>query len=440
MKKAFLIPALLFLIRTLCFAEDSLAAKLDNLMSEYNKQELFSGVVMLAKDGAPVYEKAFGYADWENKIPNNTETLFNIASIGKMFTHQIILQLEKEGKLKTSDRLSKYLSIFPEETGDKITIQMLLEMKAGLGDCLGSPEFQRNFEKYKTVNDFLDLIKTEPLLFEPGTGQQYSNSGYIVLGGVIEKATGKSYAENLEERFLIPLGMNNSYYKQIGDNVRRCATGTRITFSGKKIGMPQRFTPSPAGGLFMNAGDLLKFDNETRKKGLLGLGKRAGGTPEWNSVLAQYDNKYSLIILSNFGLAAEEVEKRFSKIMEGKDYPKPEVTMNTKLYNILKDNGLGELRAKFKDILNDYNEEYSDIPLNMFGYELMQDGEIDLAIEVFKLNTELFPDIPNVWDSLGEAYMNKGDKKLAITNYKKVLELDPQNGNAKKMIEKLEKK
>ncbi len=440
MRKLVYVLALLSMSSCSCLAADKFAEKLDELMNKYDNIGMFSGVVLLARDGAPVYEKAFGYADWEKKIPNTTETLFNIASIGKMFTHETILQLEKEGKLKTSDPLSKYLSIFSKETGDKITIQMLIDMKAGLGDCLRSPEYQRNFDKYKTVDDFLELIKTQPLLFEPGTGQQYSNSGFIVLGGVIEKVTGKSYAENLKERFFIPLGMNNSYFKQPGDILQGSATGTRVKFSGEKISLPDRSNTSPAGGLFMNAEDLLKFDNEVRRSGLLKLATRAGGTPLWNSILAQYDNGYSLIVLSNIGLTAEEVAKRFRKIIEGKDYPQPDVTMNMRLYKILKEEGTGELAKKFEDVLKEYNEKYVDIHLNIFGYELMQDGEIDYAIEVFKLNTELFPKVPNVWDSLGEAYMKKGDKSIAIENYKKVLELDPNNQNAKKMIEQLESK
>jgi CubicO group peptidase (beta-lactamase class C family) len=438
MRRIIYVVALLLINSHLCFPADNLTDKLDELMNKYDKIGMFSGVVLLAKDGEPVYEKAFGYADWNKKIPNTTETLFNIASIGKMFTHEMILQLEQESKLKTSDPLSKYLTIFPEETGNKITIQMLIDMKAGLGDCLRSPEFLKNFKKYKTVDDFLELIKTQPLLYEPGTSRQYSNSGFIVLGGVIEKVTGKSYAENLKERFFIPLGMNNSYYKQFGDNVSGCASGTRITFTGEKISVPDFGMPSPAGGLFMNAEDLLKFDNEVRKSGLLKLATRAGGTPVWNSILAQYDNGYSLIILSNFGLDAEEVAKRFNYIMKGKEYPEPNVTMNMRLYKILKENGTDELEKKFKDVLKDYNEKYIDVHLNIFGYELMQDGKIDLAIEVFKLNAKLFPKVPNVWDSLGEAYMKNGDKSLAIENYKKVLELEPNNQHAKMMLDKLE--
>jgi CubicO group peptidase (beta-lactamase class C family) len=420
------------------FADDY-ADKLDELMLKFDKIGMFSGVVMLAKDGKPVYEKAFGYADWESKTPNTSATLFNIGSINKMFTHSIINQLENEGKLKKSDNLGKYIKLYNDERDDKITIQMLIEMKAGLNDYLRNPEYYGNIEKFKTVNDYLEIIKNEPLLFEPGTGQEYSNSGYAVLGGVIEKVTGKSYVENLKERFFIPLGMNNTYYRQIGDNISGCATGTMITFNGKKIGEPFHSMPSPAGGLFMTIGDMLKFDNELRRTGIMSLGSRAGGTQVWNSVLAQYSDGYSLIILSNFNRAAEEVEMRFRKIFKGESYPEPDISMEMKLYKILSENGADELGKRLKDLVAENDMEYRPAHLNQFGYGLMQEGELDKAIEVFILNTKLFPNAPNVWDSLGEAYMNKGDKEKAVANYKKVLEMDPGNQNAKKMLEKLSK-
>lgn len=427
----------LIVISGSCYASDDYSQKLDELMGKFDKAGLFSGVVMLAKDGAPVYEKAFGCADWNNKIPNTTSTLFNIGSINKIFTHAIINQLQNEGKLKTSDKLSQYLKLYNDERDDKITIDMLIDMKAGLNDYLRNPQFNRNIESFKTVDDFLSLIKNEPLLFEPGTGQEYSNSGYVVLGGIIEKVTGKSYADNIKERFLVPLDMRNTVYRQIGDDISSAASGTRILYSGKKISEPFHSMPSPAGGLFMTVGDLLKLDNELRKTGIVKSGIRAGGTPGWNAILAQYDNGYSLIILSNYTRAAEEVEMRFRSIMKGEQYPEPDITMEMKMYDILINNGVEGLKNNLKDLLEKNDMLYRDVHLNMFGYALMEEGETELALKVFTLNTELFPAVPNVWDSLAEAYMKMGNKEMASANYKKVLELDPANENAKNMLDKL---
>ncbi len=419
------------------FADD-FVDKLDKIVNEYNDIGMFSGNVLLAKDGNILYEKQFGYADWDKKTPVTSETLFRIGSLNKMFTHGMIKQLENEGKLSLSDQLSKYLDIYPKETGDKITIKMLLEMKAGLGDYLNDPAYGQNIRNIKTVNDYLDIIKNEPLLFDPGTGQEYSNSGYVVLGGIIEKVTGKSYVDNLKERFIEPLGMTNTHYLLIGETVPNMSNGTRISFSGNKINSKFPEQPSPAGGMYSNARDLLKFDQSLRKTGLISLGIRAGGTQVWNSVLAQMKDGYTVIINSNFGQIADGIINRFEDAVNGKEYPKPDITMEMKMYEILTNGGIGELERSLKQVLESNGMLYNDMHLNFFGYELMSDEKLDEAIEVFKLNVKLFPDEPNVYDSMGEAYMNAGKKDLAIANYKKVLELSPNNPNAKQMLEKLQ--
>jgi tetratricopeptide (TPR) repeat protein len=402
------------------------------------KLQIFSGVVLVPKDGEPVYKKAFGYSDWTSKTDNNTSTLFNICSIGKVFTHAIILQLANESKLNLSDALNKYITVFPDEIAGKITIDMIIEMKAGFGDYLNDPGYNKNREKFKTVNDYLELIKNEPMLFEPGTNREYSNSGYAVLGGIIENVTGKSYAENLKERFFNPLGMKDTYYKQMEDNLSNCASGTRILFNGNKKSGMMEASPSPAGGIYTNADDLLKFDNELRKTKIFGsFIKRAGGTPFWNSVLIEKDEHYTIIILANFTRVSEEMYRRINAILDGKPYPEPELPADMQNYKIMKEQGAEGLEKNLKNVLESNNIEYDDMYLNMFGYGLMENGELDMAIEVFKLNAKLFPGIANVFDSLGEAYMNKGNKELAIENYKKVVELQPGNKHAKEMLDKL---
>lgn len=437
MKIKFFLKVLFFAVLINNILADEYSDKLDKIVNEYNSIGMFSGNVLIAKDGNIVYEKQFGYADWEKKTPVTSETLFRIGSLNKVFTHAMIKQLEKENKLSLDDPLSKHLELYPAEIGNKITIKMLIEMKAGLGDYGRNPAFNSDRGRFKTVSDFLEIIKDEPLLFEPGMGQEYSNSGYVVLGGIIEKVTGKSYTENLKERLLTPLGMSNTHYLLIGEMVPNMAKGTRITFSGEKMNSPFMEQPSPAGGMFSNAQDLLKLDSYLQQTGLIPQGIRAGGTPVWNSVLAQMKDGYTVIINSNFGQVADEIIMRFEDAVNGREYPKPDVTMEMKMYNILKNEGIVKLESSLKDLLEAYGMLYNDRHLNFFGYELMNDSKLDEAIEVFKLNAKLFPGEPNVWDSLAEAYMNKGENELAINNYKKVLELAPNNPNAKKMLEKL---
>jgi len=437
MKLNLLIKFLFFAVFINNIIADEYADKLDKIVNEYNNLGMFSGNVLVAKDGNIVYEKQFGYADWEKKTPVTTETLFRIGSLNKMFTNGMIMQLEKEGKLSVNDNLGKFIKLYGDERDDKINIKMLLEMKAGLGDYLNDPEYMQNIRNVKTVNDFLAIIKNEKLLFEPGTGQEYSNSGYVVLGGIVEKVTGKSYSDNLKERFIEPLSMTKTHYLLMGETVPNMSIGTRISFDGSKKNSNFPEQTSPAGGMYSTAQDLLKFDQYLRRTGLISPGIRAGGTQVWNSVFAQLKDGYTVIINSNFGQVADEIIMRFEDAVKGKDYPKPDITMEMKMYDILKNGGIEKLEDSLKQILEANGMLYNDRHLNFFGYELMNDNLLDDAIEVFKLNAKLFPGVPNVWDSLAEAYMNKGENKLAIDNYKKVLELDPENQNTRKMLEKL---
>jgi CubicO group peptidase (beta-lactamase class C family) len=418
---------------------DDVAAKLESLMNRYDELGIFSGTVLLAKDDYVLYKKAFGYSDWEKQVSNSTETNFFLASITKAFTHTIIWQLEKEGKLSYDDPLDKYLDLYPDETGKKITIRMLLDMKAGLGNYLLDPNFFNDRARFKSVSDFLNIIKNEPLLFEPGTGKQYSNSGYVVLGGIIEKITGKSYEDNLKERIFEPLKMTGTYYYHPDIKYSNNSIGAVISFSGKKRNATGSSpTASPAGGIYSNPDDMLKFAEMLRQTNIFGNPAiLAGGTPGWNSILGLYQDGYTLIVLSNFGKMAEEVESRVRAMIKGIQYPEPRLPPQMNFYETIKEKGIEYFKENLKEIFRQNFLEFNDSHLNMFGYDLMSEGELDLAIEVFKINAEYFPDIPNVYDSLGEAYMNKGEKQLAVENYEKVLQMMPGNQNAKQKLEEL---
>src|SRR6185503_20151257 len=193
-------------------SESVVAAKTDSLLSDAYAKGIFSGIVLIAHNGKEIYFNQLGFADWNTKRPLNRKTLFNIGSLNKQFTEEMIHQLVSEKKLAYDDLLSTYLDLYPGGPGTKITIQQLLDMKAGLGDYLNDQEFIKiRFDNF-SLGKLLDIIRKEPLLFEPGTGQEYSNSGYVVLGAVIEKVTGKSYEENLFTRIMNPLGLQNMYY------------------------------------------------------------------------------------------------------------------------------------------------------------------------------------------------------------------------------------
>lgn len=420
-------------------------SKVDSLLEDVYSRGIYSGQVIISHQGEEVYFKQHGYADWHTSRMMDKNTLFNIGSLNKQFTEEIIHQLVEEHKLNYQDKISKYLDLFPEETGNKITIQQLLDMRAGLGDYLRNPKFRMLSEKDFSVSQLVDIIKDEPLLYEPGTGQEYSNSGYVVLGALIEKISGKSYEENLKERIFKPVGLGNVYYTmaQKAKQVNR-AHGHLIDFDGNKESMDDISCSTPAGGLYMNIGSLLKFV-EAKRQGHLPSGKKygsgmfAGGTEVWNSSIFFHEKSgFCFVVLANTGDIADELAPRINSILKGEPIPPVELPFNLLLYKLIQEKGIDYVKNNVEKLAMQARLPYDDRFLNYFGYQFLKANKIDLAINLFEINISLFPKVPNTYDSLAEAYLVKGDKTNALKYYKMEAEMIPENKKLKALILDLE--
>lgn len=419
--------------------------KLDSLLSDAYDKGIFTGQVIISHQGEEVYYKQHGYADWNTSRTMDKNTLFNIGSLNKQFTEEIIHQLVEEHKLNYQDKISKYLDLFHAETGNKITIQQLLDMRAGLGDYLRNPKFRMLSENDFSVSQLVDIIKDEPLLYEPGTGQEYSNSGYVVLGALIEKISGKSYEENLKERIFKPVGLGNVYYTmaQKSKQINR-AHGHWIDFDGNKESMDDISCSTPAGGLYMNIGSLLKFV-EAKRQGNLPSGKKygsgmfAGGTEVWNSSIFFHEKSgFCFVVLANTGDIADELAPRINSILKGEPIPPVELPFNLLLYKIVRERGIDYVKNNVEKLAMQARLPYDDRFLNYFGYQFLKANKIDLAINLFEINVSLFPKVPNTYDSLAEAYLVKGDKANALKYYKMEAEMIPENKKLKALILDLE--
>jgi CubicO group peptidase (beta-lactamase class C family) len=192
--------------------EAAFAKKFDQELSAAAKKNLFSGVVAIAKGGRIFFEKAYGPADRDHDVANRTDTRFNMASANKMFTAVAIAQLVERGKLSFDDTLDKYLDaswLSPDLLG-KIRIEHLLSHTSGLGSYF-SPEFDRASRTlYRSVDDFKPLVVRSTLAFEPGSAWAYSNTGFLLLGAVIEKVSGGTYFDFVRDNILKPAGMNST--------------------------------------------------------------------------------------------------------------------------------------------------------------------------------------------------------------------------------------
>ena len=207
MKKIFVICLQFYFVTASIYSYgQSKSIPADNELIKLNKEGLFNGSVLVAKNGEIIYQKKVGFADKEHKVPIVADTRFELASISKTFTAILILQLVENGKIKLDAKISDYIPEFARNDSGEITIHHLLSHTSGIQDFVG---LNCDFASW-TKKDFLEGLQKTPISFKPGSRFQYASSTYILLRFIIEKVTGKTYEANLSEHILKVAGMTNS--------------------------------------------------------------------------------------------------------------------------------------------------------------------------------------------------------------------------------------
>ncbi|MDQ3020739.1 MAG: serine hydrolase [Bacteroidota bacterium] len=440
------------------------AQKIDELIKKYNEYNQFNGSVLVAENGKIILEKGYGYADIEWKIPNSPETKFRLASVTKQFTAMLTMQLVEQGKIKLDGKITDYLSYYPNNDGKKVTIHNLLSHTSGIPNMTEDPDVMRkNIRNHFEVKELVVNFCSKDVEFEPGTKWRYNNSGYVILGAIIEEVTGKKYEDVLNENILIPLDMTNSGYDHTSEIIENRASGYDQSPAGyTNTRFLDMSIPYSAGSMYSTVKDLFKWDRalysdrlvsedtkqkiftnyihdygygwEIRNVALGNINKNiishSGDIFGFSTMITRYPNDNNCIILLSNSSSAniEDLNEGISEILYDQPYKMPRRSLSEILYRSLSEKKTSDAVAEFNELRKNKTEYYADEnEINLMGYNLLNDGKIDDAIEVFKLNVENFPDSFNVYDSLGEAYMKKGDKELAIKNYKKSIELNPQN-------------
>ena len=292
--------------------QSQLVSRLTKSVDSLARVGEFSGVVVLARDGNPVYQTAVGFADRERRISNNLETAFNLGSINKVFTQIAILQLAAAGKLNLDSTIAKYWPDYPnQDVARRVTIRQLMRHTSGIGGNIFAAPSGGTRHDVRRLQDYLPLFVNEPLQFEPGTKNAYSNAGYIVLGLLIERLSGQDYYSYVREHIFAPAGMTRTAsfppdslppntalgYTRGGEDAPATAPLHANTEE-----LPGR--GSSAGGGYSTAQDLLKFLQALREKRIAnglpaGLGI-AGGAPGINAIVeGDLPGRYDLIVLSN---------------------------------------------------------------------------------------------------------------------------------------------
>jgi len=236
------------------------AAQIDAVVKQYYKPNEPGAVVLVAKDGKTIFRKAYGLADAAKGTPMTPDMQLRLGSITKQFTSTAILLLVDEGKIKLDDDITRFFPDYPTR-GKRITVAHLLNHTSGIVSYTSKPEFGAHLAEDIPVGDMIDSFKNDPLQFEPGAAHKYNNSGYFLLGAIIEKVSGQRYADFLAQRIFTPLGMNDTAYegKERGTAIR--APGHTRSAAGfapsAVISMSQ---PYAAGALVSTVDDLARWD------------------------------------------------------------------------------------------------------------------------------------------------------------------------------------
>lgn len=325
------------------------STELDKLVQATADGKTFMGSVLVVKDGKPLLDKAYGYANLEWMQPNTTDTKFRLGSVTKQFTAAAILLLEERGKLKLDDPVKTYVTNAPA-AWDKVTIFHLLTHTAGIPNFTGFPDYASTQTVPATPEQLVARFRDKPLEFQPGEKWNYSNSGYALLGYVIEKASGQSYAEFLQQNIFTPLAMKDTGYDNHSMILAKRASGYTPDKDGpKNADYIDMSIPYAAGALYSTTGDLLRWEQGLFGGKLLsaaslkkmttavknGYAMGVGATPSYghrlfdhgggidgfNTHLSYYpDDKLVVVVLANLnGHAADELSNLLGKMaIDGK--------------------------------------------------------------------------------------------------------------------------
>jgi CubicO group peptidase (beta-lactamase class C family) len=353
--KKLLSISLLFFLSLHLFAQ-STQQKAAELMDAYVKLGKFNGSVLVGQKGKIVFQNGYGYKNETEKKKNDAQTIYQIGSVTKQFTSAIILQLQRENKLSVKDRISKFFPDFPR--GNDITVENLLTHTSGIYNYTNDEGFMKNeITTPHTREQMMALFKDKPLNFEPGSKWDYSNSGYSLLGYIIEKVTGKSYETNLRERILQPLQMTSSGFDFANLKNENKAIGySSIGEKPPPAPIVDSTVAYSAGALYSTVLDLYKWDRAISTNKILDQGdwKRAftafknnygygwvidsafkklrishgGGIPGFTSILVRYPaDETAIILLDNSGSSSlGDIAKNLAAVVFNLPYeiPKPQ--------------------------------------------------------------------------------------------------------------------
>lgn len=422
--------------------QDAVIAAARRIVDSYVEMGWFSGTVLLAREGQPILQTSFGLANRAAGTPNGEHTRYNLGSIVKHFTAVLVLQQVEKGTIDLEDRLEKFDLGFPQETAKRVSVQHLLHHRSGFPDIF-TAEYREDPLAFDTMEERLGLHRDAALLFEPGSEYRYSNYGYIVLGAILEKLTGQPFAALLRQYIFDPLDMEDSVYPYRADSENQ---SLRYTFNhaGDQVFVGVTEHHGPDGGIEATAADVLAFYRAlfysekllSRQNGpardFFGFegkhwGAFGGGTGVSAAVEMDLQNDYQIVVLANTDhLVAEEISGRIFSFIETGRHKPPRLPPSTYAWTRYLEMGPDAFRSDFLSLYEaDGYTQFIGRTLNELGMSLLQTEEWDGAFDIFDMLTGLFPEAPQVYDSLAFAFLDKGEPARAAEVFRRALALDP---------------
>jgi len=438
--------------------------------------------VAVTKDNEVFYTSAFGVKNAVTKEKLRSEDIFHMASVSKPFVATAIIQLAEQGKIDLDEHLTAYLPYFKmdDERYKGITIRQMLNHTSGMPD-VNDYEWDKPQYDEGAAERYVRSLKKEKMIAPPGERFRYSNMAYDVLGDVIAKVAGKPFEVYMKRSILDPLGMKESdfLYEHIKKELR---TSPHIWDSGIIVSdvYPYNRIHAPSGTLNSNVIEMARWAEVNLNHGELN-GSRILSEESYNLlwqpsvrmnektsvglawVLSEYrgfstvshsgddlgyscdlklipGKKVGIILASNYtSTPISRMLDGVADILLGFEPEVPKKPVSLYFRRIMDKDGIEAAKEAYhkwhKEAQDDYN--FGPGELNSLGFKYIRSNKMDNAIDVLLFNAELFPNNSNVYDSLGEVYMIKGDNKLAIKYYNRSLELDPDNTNALEMLKKL---
>lgn len=469
------------------------ATKLNAYFSAKARQGDFNGVILVAEKNKILYQKAFGFADFGNKQLNTMQTRFPIGSITKLLTATAALQLVDKGLLTLDKPVKFYLNEFPYPD---ITITHLLSHTSGLPswDSVFKNAIQDHPNSIFSNNDILTEYSKQniALVFKPGSMHEYNNANSAFVALLIEKVSGLSYETYMKQHILVPAKMNNTFipkspffnytaterknvaklyishmYTPIKENTDTIRSNKnywkKFNFKGfgEIITTPEdlfKFNNTLIAGKILTPSTLkiaqtaIQLNNGVSLPRGLGwqvemdhiLGKIAGHggglTGLSTSFIYQTDTQRLVVVFDNTQQNAEDLSVDALMILAGQSLTPPGNDIARIYGHILLEKGATYARNELYRLKQDTTHYYSsEQQFNKLGYDFLRSGKISQALETFRINTELFPQSYNTFDSYGEALFKDNQKEKALIMYQKSLELNPDNENGKRMIQELKK-